>query len=63
MKIEIIERNIPQLGKYRFCIHTVGMPPTPFWMSSLHTTNIGRIERVVVMGCVLDVVGENISQY
>ena len=33
------------------------MPPTPFWMSSLNTTNIGRIERgLVVMGCVVDVV-------
>ena len=34
----------------------MGMPPTPFWMSSLNTTNIGRIEwGLVVMGCVLDV--------
>ena len=33
------------------------MPLTPFWMSSLNTTNIGRIERgLVVMGCVVDVV-------
>ena len=36
---------------------TLGMPPTPFWMSSLNTTEIVRIERgLVVMGCVADVV-------
>ena len=31
--------------------------PDPLWMSSLNTTNIGRIERgLVVMGCVVDVI-------
>ena len=42
---------------------TFGMLIDPFWMSSLNTTNIGRIERgLVVMGFVLDVV-RGISQY
>ena len=27
----------------------LGMPPTPFWMSSLNTTNIGRIARRLVV--------------
>ena len=32
-------------------------PLAPFWMASLNTINIGRIERgIVVIGCALDVV-------
>ena len=35
----------------------LGIPPAPFWTSSLNTTNEGRIKRgIVAMGCVVDVV-------
>ena len=65
--VEVAPTFPPRSGVYSprrilnpFCTEwptfTLGMPADPFPMSSLNTTNVGRIERgLVVMGFVLDV--------